>query len=50
MTEPEHIRATYNDVHNLIKKSSTEIAEFKPDILIAIGSYTLVYCIVENLS
>ncbi|THH03136.1 hypothetical protein EW146_g10501 [Bondarzewia mesenterica] len=37
MGEPEHLRATYNDVHNLIKNSASKIAEFKPDIFIAIG-------------
>ncbi|KAI9440556.1 PRTase-like protein [Lactarius indigo] len=36
-TEPEHIRVTYNEVHNIIKKSAEQISEFKPDILIAIG-------------
>ncbi|KAI0272484.1 PRTase-like protein [Gloeopeniophorella convolvens] len=35
--EPAHIRVTYNDVHNLIKRSAKEIAEFKPDLFIAIG-------------
>lgn len=38
MTEPEHVRATYNDIHNIIKTSAERIsAEFKPDLLIAIG-------------
>ncbi|KAL4063113.1 phosphoribosyltransferase-like protein [Scleroderma yunnanense] len=38
MTEPEHVRATYNDVHNIIKASADRISEqFKPDLLIAIG-------------
>ncbi|KAH7914823.1 PRTase-like protein [Hygrophoropsis aurantiaca] len=37
MGEPAHIRATYNDVHNIIKASSAKIAEFKPNMLIAIG-------------
>ncbi|KAH9004727.1 PRTase-like protein [Lactarius hatsudake] len=36
-TEPEHIRVTYNEVHNIIKRSSKQISEFKPDLLIAIG-------------
>jgi hypoxanthine phosphoribosyltransferase len=36
--EPEHFRITYNQVHNLIKRSAQEIAEFKPDILLAIGT------------
>ncbi|KAM5533856.1 hypothetical protein V8D89_012519 [Ganoderma adspersum] len=35
--EPEHFRVTYNDVHNLIRASAAKIAEFKPDMLIAIG-------------
>ncbi|KAI0323827.1 PRTase-like protein [Cubamyces sp. BRFM 1775] len=35
--EPEHLRVTYNDVHNLIRESAKKIAEFKPDMLIAIG-------------
>ncbi|KAH9066682.1 PRTase-like protein [Lactarius vividus] len=36
-TEPEHIRVTYNEVHNIIKRSAKQISEFKPDLLIAIG-------------
>ena len=36
--EPQHFRITYNQVHNLIKRSAKEIAEFKPDILLAIGT------------
>ncbi|KAH9166333.1 PRTase-like protein [Lactarius sanguifluus] len=36
-TEPEHIRVTYNEVHNIIKRSAEQISEFKPDLLIAIG-------------
>ncbi|OJT01888.1 Hypoxanthine-guanine phosphoribosyltransferase [Trametes pubescens] len=39
--EPEHLRVTYNDVHNLIRRSAEKIAEFKPDLLIAIGAHTL---------
>lgn len=39
MSEPEHLRVTYNDVHKLIQTSAERIAEFKPDILIAIGEY-----------
>jgi len=36
---PEHLRATYNDIHNLIKNASPQILEeFKPEILIAIGT------------
>ncbi|KIJ20855.1 hypothetical protein PAXINDRAFT_165692 [Paxillus involutus ATCC 200175] len=37
MGEPEHIRATYNDIHNIIKASAEKIAQFKPNVLIAIG-------------
>ncbi|KAI0048096.1 PRTase-like protein [Auriscalpium vulgare] len=36
-TEPEHLRATYNDVHNLIKKSARDIEAFQPEVFIAIG-------------
>jgi uncharacterized protein len=33
-----HIRPTYNEIHNIIARSSKEIAsEFAPDLLIAIG-------------
>jgi hypoxanthine phosphoribosyltransferase len=35
--EPKHIRLTYNQVHNIIKRTAKEIAEFKPDVLLAIG-------------
>jgi len=38
MGEPVHVKATYNDVHNIIRAISNRIAsEFKPDIFIAIG-------------
>ncbi|KIK95668.1 hypothetical protein PAXRUDRAFT_826784 [Paxillus rubicundulus Ve08.2h10] len=37
MDEPEHLRATYNDIHNIIKASAEKIAPFKPNMLIAIG-------------
>jgi hypothetical protein len=37
--EPEHFRATYNDIHNLIRARAPTIqAEFKPDMFIAIGT------------
>lgn len=36
--EPEHIRATYEDIHKLIRSTAERIKEFKPDILIAIGA------------
>lgn len=39
MTEPTHVRATYNEIHNLIKASAHKIGEeFKPNMLIAIGA------------
>ena len=39
MGEVEHVYETYNDIHNIIAKSAAKIAEeFKPDMLIAIGS------------
>ncbi|KAH9846036.1 PRTase-like protein [Lenzites betulinus] len=38
MADVEHNRVTYNDVHNLIRRSAEKIAEFKPDMLIAIGA------------
>jgi hypothetical protein len=41
MAEPEHVRATYNDIHDLIKASSEKIVEFKPNMIIAIGTYLL---------
>lgn len=35
-----HIRPTYNDIHNIIARSSEKIAKgFAPDMLIAIGSF-----------
>lgn len=41
-TEVEHFRLTYNDVHNIIKKSAEKINEFKPDLVIAIGREILI--------
>lgn len=38
MSEPEHLRMTYNDIHKLIRASAEKIADFKPDMLIAIGA------------
>ena len=35
--EPKHFRVTYNQVHNLIKRTAKEIATFKPDVLLTIG-------------
>ena len=37
LSEPEHLRVTYNDVHNLIRESARKIEAFNPDIIIAIG-------------
>ncbi|KAG2042511.1 hypothetical protein BDR03DRAFT_990244 [Suillus americanus] len=38
MGEPDHVRSTYNDIHNIIRGASDKIAsEFKPDMFIAIG-------------
>ena len=39
MGEIQHLRATYNDIHNLIRASADKIATFKPDLFVAIGSY-----------
>ncbi|KAH9967270.1 PRTase-like protein [Russula dissimulans] len=36
-SEPLHHRLTYNEVHNVIKRSAEEIVEFKPDLILAIG-------------
>jgi hypothetical protein len=36
----EKPRYTYNDVHNIIKDAAPRVAEFKPDMLIAIGMET----------
>ncbi|OSD03108.1 PRTase-like protein [Trametes coccinea BRFM310] len=46
--EPEHLRVTYNDVHNLIRQSAKKIAEFKPDMLIAIGSFSSSHPLAEG--
>lgn len=38
----DHVRVTYNEVHKLIAKTSERIqAEFKPDVIIAIGKRTV---------
>jgi hypothetical protein len=37
MGEIEHIHATYNDIHNLIKASADKIAAFNPNLFVAIG-------------
>ncbi|PSR72821.1 hypothetical protein PHLCEN_2v11318 [Hermanssonia centrifuga] len=39
MSEPEHFRTTYDDIHRLLRASAEKIAEFKPDMLIAIGFF-----------
>ena len=41
MSGPEHFRTTYNEVHKLIRASAAKIAEYKPDIFIAIGALEL---------
>ncbi|KAJ6518622.1 hypothetical protein C8R45DRAFT_948722 [Mycena sanguinolenta] len=33
----QHLRVTYNDIHNLIRKSTPEIAKYDPGLLVAIG-------------
>ncbi|TFK71612.1 PRTase-like protein [Pluteus cervinus] len=33
----QHLRVTYNDIHNLIRKATPKIAEFDPDLMVAIG-------------
>ncbi|KAJ8594678.1 PRTase-like protein [Rhizopogon salebrosus TDB-379] len=39
MGERVHLRATYNDIHNIIRATADKVAsEFKPDIFIAIGA------------
>ncbi|KAF9646364.1 PRTase-like protein [Thelephora ganbajun] len=35
--QPQQLRATYNDVHKLIRESVKRIADFKPNLIIAIG-------------
>ncbi|KAF5361787.1 hypothetical protein D9756_002535 [Leucocoprinus leucothites] len=38
MTDVKHWRVSYNDIHNLIRKVTPQIAaEFNPDLMIAIG-------------
>lgn len=38
-TEVVHVRATYNDIHKLIRNATPKIAEaFKPELLVAIGT------------
>jgi len=37
--EIEHVHATYNDIHNLIKVSADKLAAFKPNLFVAIGLY-----------
>jgi hypothetical protein len=36
----QHLHVTYNDIHDLIRQSTPQIArEFNPDLLIAIGLF-----------
>lgn len=38
MAEVQHWRVTYNDIHNLIRHATSEVAQdFNPDLMIAIG-------------
>ncbi|GLB41963.1 putative phosphoribosyltransferase [Lyophyllum shimeji] len=38
MSDVQHWRVTYNDIHNLIRKATPKIVtEFNPDLMIAIG-------------
>jgi len=37
MADDGHLRATYNEIHATIGKASAAIAEWKPDLFIAIG-------------
>jgi len=46
MADVQHVGATYNDIHNIIKASATKIAEFKPNMLIAIGGGLV--CVLED--
>lgn len=39
MGELKHLRATYNDIHIIIKDSADKIAAFKPNLFVAIGLY-----------
>ncbi|KAI0295946.1 phosphoribosyltransferase-like protein [Russula brevipes] len=36
-SEPQHLPITYNEVHNLVRRSAKEIAEFNPNLIVAIG-------------
>jgi len=42
-TEVKHFRVTYNDIHNLIRTATPTIAEFNPDLLVAIGVLNLLH-------
>jgi hypoxanthine phosphoribosyltransferase len=37
--EPQHLPVTYNEVHNIIRRSAKEIAEFNPNLIVAIGRH-----------
>ena len=40
-TMVQHLWVTYNDIHNLIRERTPEIARsFNPDLLIAIGTHS----------
>jgi hypoxanthine phosphoribosyltransferase len=47
-SEPPHHSLTYNEVHNVIKRSAEEIAEFKPDLILAIGRDSIPISVVSN--
>ncbi|KAF9778433.1 hypothetical protein BJ322DRAFT_1093059 [Thelephora terrestris] len=34
---PPHLKATYNEIHKLIRESAKRIAEFQPNMFVAIG-------------
>ena len=45
----QHLWVTYNDIHNLIRESTPEIARsFNPDLLIAIGTRSLSSPVTDN--
>lgn len=50
MGELKHLRATYNDIHDIIKNSAEKIAIFKPNLLVAIGSYLSSVSVITRLT
>ena len=49
--EIKYWHVTYNDIHNLIREVTPKIAaEFNPDLLIAIGSWSCKEAVFKNLS